>query len=519
MATGKLNLPPGFELEEPENSTPNLPPGFELEAMPSGDSSFLEDAKDFGRGLAQGASLGFADEIVGGAGAAKRALFDETEKPIEDLYREERDQSRAAFKAARERSPGLYTTGEVGGAVGTAFIPGLQGASIPKLAALGATQALGASEADTMGQMATDVAKGTATGAAFGGAGKLVPLAQRGLNKFAGALENAGDTAMQRALGFTKRFLKNPKMQSTAKDAVQLARERDIVKLTSSPEDIQNSINEILDQSGADIGAFTKGRWGFNPDDAVEKLEALRPRNVAGHPLQGGNNTKINQQIDKKIEEVMGYVNAQKIANAEPSGQLRLNNPMSFDDAQQLKGSFQDQANFLTNKEAGKLDRQAAGIVRGSIDDQLERISGDVGDLAGFEKFKKAKKDYTTASRMQDAISNRLSSESGNMPFGLTETISGAGALAKGDVGGALTTMGIVKAVKDKGSQATAIYLPKVANVLRSNPEKLGRFGQTLQTAAQRGGESLAIQDYLLQKTEPEYSKLIQDLENQDSFE
>lgn len=131
------------------------------------------------RGLAQGASLGFADEISGAA----ESLF--TDKP----YAQARDESRANFKRAEEANPMTYGAGQIGGAVGTAFVPGMQGAGLAKLAGMGAAAGLGISEADlTQGDVmgaARDTAIGAGTGLAAGaiakGASSLIGSAGRGL--------------------------------------------------------------------------------------------------------------------------------------------------------------------------------------------------------------------------------------------------------------------------------------------------------------------------------------------------
>lgn len=138
------------------------------------------------RGLAQGASFGYADEITGGL----EALYDvaTTDKELSDLgdvYEQRRDESRANYAQAEEDNPLTYGAGQIGGAVGTAFVPGLGGASLGKLAVQGAAHASGASEADNMADLAKDTAIGAGTGLALGGAGKLV-------SKGASAIGRAG---------------------------------------------------------------------------------------------------------------------------------------------------------------------------------------------------------------------------------------------------------------------------------------------------------------------------------------
>lgn len=73
------------------------------------------------RGGAQGATLGFADELTGGAEAALDIAKDPGRfKEFLDLYRQHRNESRGAYKAAEEANPMSY----MGGSLASALIPG-----------------------------------------------------------------------------------------------------------------------------------------------------------------------------------------------------------------------------------------------------------------------------------------------------------------------------------------------------------------------------------------------------------
>ena len=57
------------------------------------------------RGVAQGATLGFADELAGALEATKETLLSPEAKSWLDEYKRSRDESRAAYKAAEEANP------------------------------------------------------------------------------------------------------------------------------------------------------------------------------------------------------------------------------------------------------------------------------------------------------------------------------------------------------------------------------------------------------------------------------
>ena len=125
--------------------------------------------ESFARGAAQGASMGFADEI---SGAIESALTNKT-------YEQARDESRANFKRAKDANYYTSLDGELGGGVATAFLPGLGAANAVKTmrgaagvgAALGGVTGLGQSEAKDAQGLAVDTLTGTAAGAVLGAGG------------------------------------------------------------------------------------------------------------------------------------------------------------------------------------------------------------------------------------------------------------------------------------------------------------------------------------------------------------
>lgn len=76
------------------------------------------------RGIAQGATMGFADELTGLGEGAYRAIT-EPDTSFGDAYTQARDESRAAYGDAQEANPMSYMAGEVGAGLATMAIPGL----------------------------------------------------------------------------------------------------------------------------------------------------------------------------------------------------------------------------------------------------------------------------------------------------------------------------------------------------------------------------------------------------------
>ena len=172
-------------------------------SAPSEPGSEIGYGESFARGAAQGATFGFADEIAGAAGAVGASLSGDP-RSFGDAFRAERDESRAAFRAAEEANPKISLAGNlIGGAavplpgggvvgLGRAALRGGQairagakaGAKVG--AATGAAFGLGSSEADLTRGDFGGAARDTAQGAVVGGAlGAGVGAAERGIARVA----------------------------------------------------------------------------------------------------------------------------------------------------------------------------------------------------------------------------------------------------------------------------------------------------------------------------------------------
>lgn len=194
---------------------------------PEDDGSTLTD---FGRGVGQGATLGFIDEATGAigaaidpndlrqraseAGAAMAATREEAEKQdpaaiaeamqaegfspeeireqlafvkkaktadTKNIYEIYRDKARAKDLAARKRSPLAMGLGEMAGALGTGGVAGIR--SLPALAAEGSLYGLGSSEGE-IGDQLKNAATGGLTSLAFGAGGKLIGAAGNKIKGF-----------------------------------------------------------------------------------------------------------------------------------------------------------------------------------------------------------------------------------------------------------------------------------------------------------------------------------------------
>ena len=113
-------------------------------------------------------------------------------------------------------------------------------------------------------------------------------------------------------------------------------------------------------------------------------------------------------------------------------------------------------------------------------------------------------------------LRNKLGMRANNK-IGLRSTIGGA-SQAAGDAsllrkaGNVVTTVVGAETLQRYGNQALAHGVDRLADVVAKAPRMLGKYAAPLQNAAQRGGQSLAITNYVLQQSDPEYRKHINNL-------
>lgn len=143
------------------------------------DTAKVTPGESFQAGVAQGGTLGFGEELMGGIRSLQDVAGDKYSlSDLPERYKQRRGEYRAYNELARGQNPKSYMGGEITGGVGTAFVPGGQVGTLGKAAAMGGISGLGLSEADlTEGDIVgagTDIAKGAALGAGTYGAMKAV---------------------------------------------------------------------------------------------------------------------------------------------------------------------------------------------------------------------------------------------------------------------------------------------------------------------------------------------------------
>ena len=242
------------------------------------------------RGGLQGATLGFSDELIGGAEALFKGAFGDDNFNQEDLlanYKKYRDESRSANKAAEEANPGTYLTGDIAGSIAPSLLTGGAAAagnlgrvaltqSAKQLAKAGAVQGaasgLGLSEEGDLSGLATDTAIGGGVGAA---AGAVLPSIGKGLGKVVGA---TGDYIKDKAPAIVQRgteaFDLAKKGIKVVGNKAEEALNTDALKLS---EDILSNIEKKYKTSSKMVGKSLElsDKGPQNVSSQMRRIESL----------------------------------------------------------------------------------------------------------------------------------------------------------------------------------------------------------------------------------------------------
>jgi len=141
-------------------------------------------------GVSQGATFGLADEAIARLESIRSG------RPYEDVLQE----ARGMYKQASEQNPASYLTGEIGSGAVAPIGQVATGATLGKLATIGAgtgaLSGLGYSEGETAGQVARDIGIGGALGGALPVLGRGIQSAIQGVKPAIDVSVKSGLSAM-----------------------------------------------------------------------------------------------------------------------------------------------------------------------------------------------------------------------------------------------------------------------------------------------------------------------------------
>lgn len=454
------------------------------------------------RGGAQGASLGFADELTGAAEAAYNKLRGNPES-LSNLYEKYRNESRNAYKAAEEANPTAYTVGEIGGGLTSFAIPGLnaaKGADLAQVIGKAALQGglMGAGSAKEMSNIPEAALKGAGWGGLFGGAGgaagaglgavigKASPVVENLSSKLGDKSSRTAELLAEKATGAT-----GVQSAKFADDAGRQLLDRGLVRFADTPEKIAERVGAAQSRSGKGIG---------------EALTTLDERGVTGSL------DNIVASLQNKIDELsQSYGNGPLIKKLQGEiddivGQGRSQVPVSV--VEKSKRTFQGNTNY----NSPEIDKQASAHLADAFMKESERAAL-AADPALASKFIDDKKTFGLLAPIKEAAEKRAN-QLNQSPFGgFGDMAAGAGGLAGGGAVAAIPAIAARRFAAPRAASAAAIGFDKLGDILKSAPQVFGKFAPVLQNAAQRGTQALGAAHFILQQSNPEYQEMLMKME------
>lgn len=495
------------------------------------------------RGAAQGASLGFADELTGGAETAGEVFTDPTLR-LKDLltrYKKNRDLSRENYRKAEADNPKSYLAGNVGGGIATAFVPGLnlaKGATLGKVAlqsaGVGAAGGFGSSEREDILGLAKDTAIGGVIGGVAPGAINLAgkALAKGGQYvakgaKAAGfqALKAFTDTSPEMAKKLLARTPEQIKGARTREEIAEAAVDA-VGALKSKVSQGSSEAFDILENESVKIPKKTfidaidnevkklkrHGSITAEVDRDISRLEDTRRRTLAqkGDLFSGAQTKSYIRQLDNAAQETTsagGFasddVQALRNVRREVDGPLKEASPAYREKMSEVAKDVDvlKRADKLFGKDQ-TVNARLESLNRKNANPFVRSTLQDL-DAAGGTKLSE---ELETGS-IRDYFAKDTTNGARKTVMG-TAVGAGLGALG-GPFGSALGAGigGMAGAALDKNARPIAEAALRLSQRLDPISGKLGRFAKPLLEAAKRGPAAFVLTHQTLLNTNEEYRK------------
>lgn len=459
-----------LELEEQESA-------YQASIAQSNKPSELESGV---RGAAQGVSMGFSDELTGGAEAIYDKLSGD-EKDFVDLYRKHRDESRKNYDLAKNTNPLSYGAGEIGGAVSTAFIPGLgafnaaKGATLATRTGLAAAQGglsgLGLSNEESVEGMAKDTALGAGMGAAIPLVGAaLKPVANKATQFVADKLKGTTNTVGKKIGEFAENMAEN----ATGATAAQSEKfkpgsgrqllDRGLIKAGDNAENIANRVSGAVDNANSMIDdALTKldnsGAYA-DVDQIVSNLE-----DQITLLKQDPSKASLVRKLQQTIEDI--------VATEKPA--------VSLSAAEETKRGFRKAAGNWMDPDAGQAGKTAYLGYMDEVENAAKRADPELATL-----FKEGKETYGLLAPIKEAAERRSAQLKQSPIGGFLDVTSAAMDAASGGPG--FVAPIVRRMASPRISSTLAVTSDKISKFLLRSPQM-----QALQNTNPQAFNSLVL--------------------------
>jgi len=451
------------------------------------NTSIGSKAVSFFQGLGDTSSMGFGDEAAGLVGAGIDQIASRMIPGYKaDSYSQARDQGRAISSQVKSANPKTAIGGQLAGAIASGVATGKIIPSpstffgrIALSMGYGGAEGIGTSDADlTKGELG-DAALDTAKGAAIGG---VTAGAMEGLSKLPGAVRSYSDQKALKSLGGNKAAFKEQIKRGT--NLGREAMDEGIIRPFSSTESMLERA-DLVKGSGWDKMSQTFKeadaiRPSFVPDEAAQAV-----KNELGDFYRSPLNRDIAGQFDNTVEAIA----------------MRGKNPVSLEEGQLLKKEL-DKIGFPKGKrpvspsEKQIMSQDASRIIADKISDSAEGVLGE----QGRSLLKQGRAQYGTGKQSGDLLTDKLAREQSKGGFSISDLI--------------------YKPISSAISPQTQAWTgDKIAKVLQSAPQMLGKYAPQLQQAMHRGANAFAATNFLLHQQDPGYQKIVGKLNGQNENE
>jgi len=538
--------PPDAKILAKSSNWDDEPPDpkiLETTSKPKNDVSKLES---LGRGAAQGASLGFGDEGSGILEYGIGKLMDKikgTDVYDDASYSKLRDEHRKDNTSSREANPWVYGSGSLVGGLPSAIATGGATKAPAMIAAgtgMGGVTGLGMSEADTASGMAKDAGIGAGFGAAGASIAKLV-------SKFGPELVAKVAPGLAKKLGIGAEKMAVNATGATALEKADMKTgtgryllDEGQVGWLSSPRNIYNNSKTSMKSAGEGIeSVLTSLDETGSTVDANAILSKIddQIKDLSKNPSQAS----VVRQLEGYKDDILNAWIATAGKGFAPS------------EAEAIKKGYQQLAKNAYGELGRKESTKAAGyIFRESVEDLAEKVNPKAA-----EAFLKEKNTYGMLAPVAKAAKRRADVLDQSPLGGPGDLMMAAGGvLATGNPLGALAPLArrslvprlpsfLAKSLD--ASSRGASKLPGIVNQaapmlnapiqsgVRSQSqsvienkkkqdqnipiEKMGKFSSSLMKAKQRGPQALAVANYVLSNSNPEYREMLRQQKEQEEGE
>lgn len=376
------------------------------------------------RGLKQGATMGFGDEITA---ALESAFTDKT-------YQQARDEARANDKAAKEAHGWVFGAGELGGGLATSLIPAgaiVKGAGaaahIARGAGAGILQGIGDSEAEDVQGVVQDAAKSGLAGGALGGA-----LGTIGQKLFRGAPARAEGRLLQDITGGRattagkKVYQETDKVIGAAKKFGLDKVARDATELAPAAATARKGVGQQIGQVYEEVD---RTFMGVKASDVIKALGSVKKRYSA--PGEGALRSKLDGLQEEvrtqwgkgararvplaKVNEMVGKHEAIGFAGADitPGAGKQLTRDVSHAVNDVLEKRMAEIQEFAGHIKAAPTAMRSAPLAESATAaDSLKRLGGlnrDYGALKRIEKVASERAALPPANRAAGGLRNAIS--------------------------------------------------------------------------------------------------------------